>query len=68
MLLKYDREILGLLELIENIFEFAPKINYSWSCIPRRHIFVPITNIIYDIILINMLLKRIISGNLSYNF
>ena len=47
--IKYDKEILGLIELIENIFEFVLKIKYSWLC---RHICVPITIGIYDIILI----------------
>ena len=51
--IKYDREILGLIQLIENIFEFVLKIKYPWLCITsRRHICVPITIGIYDIILI----------------
>ena len=50
--IKYDREILGLIELIGNIFECVLKIKYTWLCITSRHIFVPITNGIYDIILI----------------
>ena len=50
--IKYDREILGLIELIENIFEVVLKIKYIWYCITSRHISVPITFGIYDIILI----------------
>ena len=49
--MKYDREILGLIELIDNIFEFVLKIKYPWLCITSRHICVPITIGIYDIIL-----------------
>ena len=49
--IKYDREILGLIELIENIFEFVLKIKYPWLCITSIHICVPITIGIYDIIL-----------------
>ena len=50
--IKYDREILELIELIENIFEFVLKIEYRWLLITSRHKFVAITNVIYDIILI----------------
>ena len=52
MMIKYDREILGLIELSENIFEFVLKIKYPWLFITSRHICVPITNILYEIILI----------------
>ena len=50
--IKYDREILELIELIENIFELVLKIKYPWLCITGRHICVPITIGICDKILI----------------
>ena len=49
---KYNREIHGLIELIEYIFEFALKIKYPWLCIAYRHICAPITIGIYEIIII----------------
>ena len=38
--IKYDREILGLIELIENVVEFVLKIKYPWLCITSRHVYL----------------------------
>ena len=58
--IKYDREILGLVELIENIFEFVLRIylNLRLKSTINAHVYQEdiylylFTNIIYDIILI----------------